>query len=256
VLVVELSRPRLSAGGRRLSFRAVALRGNPGGLLRKFRRRADRRVGSPFGRVSLFVDPGTQKVRLPAGLYPAKAPAPGKAVPLRVPPGVGSRGARGVDCYPVQGFKSEANSRYVAAELGYGPWKYPRRDLYGMLRARADTVGPWERYQFCSLDGFGLRWSIFTNANGRWASTEINYGGPDRNMLRARATSIGPWEQYRIYCIDPEDRPGAFAIYSTASDRYVAAELGYKGDDYGMLRARSSDVGAWEAFSRFPGCSY
>ena len=64
VLVVEFSRPRLSAGGRRVSFRAVALRGNPGGLLREFRRRADRRVGSRFGRVSLFVDPGTQKVRL------------------------------------------------------------------------------------------------------------------------------------------------------------------------------------------------
>jgi hypothetical protein len=64
VLVVELSRPRLTTGGRRLSFRAVALRGNPGGLLREFGRKADRRVGSRFGRVSLFVDPSGQKVAL------------------------------------------------------------------------------------------------------------------------------------------------------------------------------------------------
>ena len=188
--------------------------------------------------------------RLPAGLYPAKAPAPGKAVPL--PPGVGSRIANSVDCYPVQGFKSEANNRYVAAELGYGPFKYPRRNLYGMLRARATTVGAWEEHQFCIDKLTGCCWSIFTNANGRWASTEIDYSGRDKDMLRARATSIGAWERYRIVCI--EEEPGTFAIYSTASDRYVAAELGYKGDDYGMLRARSSTVGAWEKFSRFPGC--
>jgi hypothetical protein len=256
VLVVELSRPRLSAGGRRLSFRAVALRGNPGGLLREFRRRADRRVGSRFGRVSLFVDPGTQKVRLPAGLYQAKAPAPGKRAPLLGPAGVRSSNTSApyVDCYPVQGFKSEANNRYVAAELGYGPFKYPRQNLYGMLRARATTVGAWEEHQFCIDKLTRCCWSIFTNANERWASTEIGYPGRDKDMLRARATSIGPWEQYRILCIKEE--PGAFAIYSTASDRYVAAELGYKGDDYGMLRARSSTVGAWEKFFRFPGCPY
>jgi hypothetical protein len=64
VLVVELSRPRLVAGGRRLGFRAVALRGNPGDELREFRRKADRRVGSRLGRVSLFVDPSGQNVRL------------------------------------------------------------------------------------------------------------------------------------------------------------------------------------------------
>jgi hypothetical protein len=191
--------------------------------------------------------------RLPAGLYPAKAPAPGKAVPLHVPAGVGSSSAPYVDCYPVQGFKSEANNRYVAAELGYGPFKYPRPNLYGMLRARATTVGAWEEHQFCIDKLTRCCWSIFTNANGRWATTEIDYSGRDKDMLRARATSIGAWEQYRILCIKEE--PGAFEIYSTASHRYVAAELGYKGDDYGMLRARSGGPGgAWERFSRFPGC--
>lgn len=64
VLVVELSRPRLGAGGRTLAFRAEALRGNPRGRLRGFARSADRRVAARFGRVSLFIDPGGQEVGL------------------------------------------------------------------------------------------------------------------------------------------------------------------------------------------------
>jgi hypothetical protein len=64
VLVVELSRPRLGAGGRTLVFRAEVLRGNPSGRLRGFARRTDRRVAARFGRVSLFIDPGGQEVTL------------------------------------------------------------------------------------------------------------------------------------------------------------------------------------------------
>jgi hypothetical protein len=64
VVVVELSRPRLGAGGRTLAFRAEALRGNPRGRLRGFARSADRRVAARFGRVSLFIDPGGQEVGL------------------------------------------------------------------------------------------------------------------------------------------------------------------------------------------------
>jgi hypothetical protein len=64
VLVVELSRPRLGAGGRTLAFRAKVLRDNPRGRLRGFARSADRRVPARFGRVSLFIDPGGQAVGL------------------------------------------------------------------------------------------------------------------------------------------------------------------------------------------------
>jgi hypothetical protein len=71
-------------------------------------------------------------------------------------------------------------------------------------------------------------------------------------MLRANATGIGLWEQYRIFCISGGN--GAFEIYSAASDRYVAAELGLKGKDYGMLRAQSDTVGPWEKFFPFPAC--
>jgi hypothetical protein len=64
VVVLELSRPRLGAGGRRLAFRVEVLRSNPRGLLREFARRADRRVAESFGRASLFIDPSGQEVGL------------------------------------------------------------------------------------------------------------------------------------------------------------------------------------------------
>lgn len=38
------------------------------------------------------------------------------------------------------------------------------------------------------------------------------------------------------------------SIRSIANGRYVSAELGYTGDDYGMLRARAYQVGDWEQF--------
>jgi hypothetical protein len=62
VLVVELSRPRLGAGGRTLAFRARALRGSPRGLLREYAKKADRRVADRFRRVSLYIDPSGQEV--------------------------------------------------------------------------------------------------------------------------------------------------------------------------------------------------
>jgi hypothetical protein len=190
---------------------------------------------------------------LPAGLYPAKALAPGKGAPLLVPAGIRSSNsaarAHALDCYPVQGFKSVANDRYVAAEL--------RNTLvpYGLLRASATHVGPWEEHQFCHQRGTDY-WSIFTNANQRWAITQINYRGPKvyQNMLRADARSIGPWERYQILCI--AETHGSFVIWSPVARRFVAAELAYKGDDYGTLRARASKVGPWEIFRPGPGCNY
>ncbi|MEU8247231.1 hypothetical protein [Nonomuraea sp. NPDC048916] len=37
-------------------------------------------------------------------------------------------------------FYSQANSKFVSAEFGYGG------SLYGMLRARPTNVGPWELF--------------------------------------------------------------------------------------------------------------
>jgi len=35
---------------------------------------------------------------------------------------------------------------------------------------------------------------------------------------------------------------------SPANNQYVSGELGWHGDDYGMLRARATSVGSWERF--------
>jgi hypothetical protein len=87
VLVVELSRPRLGAGGRTLAFRAEVLRGNPRGRLRGFARSADRRVAARFGRVSLFIDPGGQAVSL---LFTFSSIPPGGYVSLAFVDGNGN----------------------------------------------------------------------------------------------------------------------------------------------------------------------
>jgi hypothetical protein len=193
----------------------------------------------------------------PAGLYPAKPPAPDEGAPPHVPTGVGSgntaASAQDLDCFPVQGFKSEANARYVVAQLDYGPFQYPRQNLYAMLRANATHVGAWEKFQFC-YDKSTDFWSILSNANGRWAVAELDYPARDQYMLRANATGIGPREQYRIFCISGTQ--GAFTIKSAANERYVTAALDFTGKDYGMLRDRSDSdkVGPWEKFFPFPDC--
>ena len=62
VLVFEISRPRLGAGGRTLRFRARPLAGKPDASLRRFAGRADRVSVRRFGAASLFVDPSGQQV--------------------------------------------------------------------------------------------------------------------------------------------------------------------------------------------------
>ena len=64
VLAVELTRPHVGPGGRTLAFRAEVLRGSPGGPLREFARKTDRRVVGRFGSVSLFIDASGQEVGL------------------------------------------------------------------------------------------------------------------------------------------------------------------------------------------------
>jgi hypothetical protein len=128
----------------------------------------------------------------------------------------------------------------VSAELGYSG------DNYGMLRARATRVGPWEKFTVCSdFNGqHGLRYYIRSQANRRYVSAEVRYSGDDRGMLRARATGVGPWEEFTIRGTST----GATYLWSQANRRYVSAEVRYSGDDRGMLRARATRVGPWENF--------
>jgi len=133
-----------------------------------------------------------------------------------------------------------ANGLYVSAELGY------TGDDYGMLRARAASVGPWEQFEECPLGPYTI--TLRSEANGLYVSAELGYTGTENGMqiygmLRARATSVGPWEEFQT---DNE-------ALKAANYLYVTAELGYTGTYNGMalngmLRARATSIGPWEQF--------
>ncbi len=141
------------------------------------------------------------------------------------------------DCVTVTtSIRSAASGQYVSAELGYGG------DQYGMLRARAGAIGPWEQFNLCRNSATST-YAIRSAASGQYVSAELGYGGDQYGMLRARAGAIGPWEQFTF-----EPAGNGYAIRSAASGLYVSAELGYGGDQYGMLRARAGAIGPWEQF--------
>jgi hypothetical protein len=93
-----------------------------------------------------------------------------------------------------------------------------------------------------------------SDANHKYVSVELGYGttSPYRGMLRARASSVGPWERFE-FCWRVQNNPGYLAIRSLTNGKWVAAELGRTGKDYGMLRARSTSIGSWETFSGLTG---
>jgi hypothetical protein len=94
----------------------------------------------------------------------------------------------------VQSIRSERNGRYVTAEFGYTGVDN------GMLRARATSIGIWEKFKIQRWGEHGSMYTIRSLRYSRYVSTERGYGGVRHNMLRARASSIGPWEKYFILC--------------------------------------------------------
>src|SRR6516225_8953527 len=73
-------------------------------------------------------------------------------------------------CYKHGYIKSVANGRYVTAELGYTGGNY------GMLRARASSVGAWQRFTICGVWVNGRYGQAFkSEANGKWVSAELGY---------------------------------------------------------------------------------
>jgi hypothetical protein len=84
----------------------------------------------------------------------------------------------------------------VSAEFGY------TGGSYAMLRARAGTVGPWEKFTLtCHVFPIGGGGQVSflviqSQVNGNYVSAELGYTGADYAMLRARATSITNTEYY------------------------------------------------------------
>jgi hypothetical protein len=92
--------------------------------------------------------------------------------------------------------QSNFSRKAVSAEIHYGGADY------GMLRARAAAIGPWERYNLLKNLTTGV-WAIQSKANGKYVTAEQTYTGGDYGMLRARATAISVWE---LYNATPEQR--------------------------------------------------
>ncbi|MBV9713201.1 MAG: hypothetical protein JO011_20045 [Ktedonobacteraceae bacterium] len=96
---------------------------------------------------------------------------------------------------------SLANSKYVAAELGYTGGNY------AMLRActASNSIGPWEQFFLYTLNGCNpvttnCQSLILSAANNKLVSAELGYTGGNYAMLRARTdpNKAGPWEQFLV----------------------------------------------------------
>jgi hypothetical protein len=92
---------------------------------------------------------------------------------------------------------SPAAHAFVSAELLYPDDAYPWRK--GMLRARAATVGPWEKFDIVDVSPYSDKFSIRSRANGLLVSAELGYGEPYKGMLRARNEYPGPYETFCWY---------------------------------------------------------
>jgi hypothetical protein len=128
--------------------------------------------------------------------------------------------------------------KFVSVEIGN------TGSFYAMLRARADTIGPWEKFYACYDDG-SHQYTFRSEANNKYVEVNPNAGGNYLLMLSATADSGVPKPSRFI------EVNGSSDVQSLKSDytgSYVSAELGYTGGDYGMLRARAGVIGAWEGF--------
>ena len=94
----------------------------------------------------------------------------------------------------------------------------------------------------CSHHGW-----IRSSANGRYVSAELGYKGSNYGMLRARSSRVETWERFTACQVWIGKYYGT-AFKSEANGKWVTAELGYRGSNYGMLRARSSTVIMSELF--------
>jgi len=81
-----------------------------------------------------------------------------------------------------------------------------------------------------------------SEANRLLTSAEV--GGDAR--LRARAGMVGDWE---IFSVSATPGGHTTSIKSVANRKFVSAELGYGGNDRGLLRARADSMGSWESFT-------
>jgi hypothetical protein len=144
--------------------------------------------------------------------------------------------------------RSKATGKYVTAELAYSG------ALHGALRARATTIGAWEKFQ-CAAVRLGRffsgppGWQLTSLANGGYVTPELGYTGRYYGTLRAHGIPLVTSPRYAFV---PVAACSCYAIRSVANALYVSARFDYTGPIYGLLVARSPTIRGWEAFDIKP----
>jgi hypothetical protein len=142
-----------------------------------------------------------------------------------------------VSCSHVS-IKSTWTLKFVSAELGN------TGAFYGMLRARASTIGSWEKFYAC-YDDSSHQYTFKSDANGKYVEVALDAGGDLQNWLKATASSSASSTAKFTYVNPASDTPSLKSLYN---GEYVSAEFGYTGGETGLLRARSLSIGPWEQF--------
>jgi hypothetical protein len=115
---------------------------------------------------------------------------------------------------------------------------------YAMLRARASTVGPWEKFTACYYES-GNYYTFRSDANGKYVVVQSSNGNYAWMLTATADQGTAVSAQFRQ--INPSsDTP---SLLSLRNSQYVSTELGYTGSDFGLLRARATSIGPWEQFA-------
>nr|WP_246415988.1 Ig domain-containing protein [Nocardioides luti] len=95
--------------------------------------------------------------------------------------------------------------------------------------------------------------TIYSPANSRYVTTEVNYTGNDQAMVRAERTAVGSdWERFRLI----GDCASRCLIQSLVNRRLVMPQFDYQGYAWGEMRGVSSNAsGSWEGFRLVGNCS-
>lgn len=118
------------------------------------------------------------------------------------------------DCKGGRAFalRSIRMNKWVTAEFGSqytGGWR-------GLLRARGDAIGAWERFSCVSASGD--RTFIKSLHNGKWVTVERSWTAGRNRMLRARGDERGTWQTFYV---TPIGNTGKVVI-KDAIDRWYA----------------------------------
>lgn len=131
-------------------------------------------------------------------------------------------------------------SLYVSVELGTSTTWYEE------LRARATSVGPWEKFTMCINDSTNV-FTLQSQANGLYVTTEEWYDPPWQYMLQADSSTVGQQQQFVLYNVNAD-----YQWFTGSSGYLVSGDLNFSGNDRGVLIANRKSLGPWEEWVVHP----